>query len=103
MGRSPMSTQRNRSGTTEGSTGATVLDTDRSTTPHESRARLLPPVNQIISDEVELFFSTRDQSQLTSADVEFYLLNQINNRLLSENAANYLKGARSYRTIQTFR
>ncbi|MBM7051013.1 hypothetical protein [Rothia sp. ZJ1223] len=79
--------------------------THQFTTPSltkDEEDNLLPPVNQIIADEVELFFNTWDQSKLTAAEVELYLLNRINNRLLSENAVNKLKGARAYRTIQTF-
>ena len=42
-------------------------------------------VSRIISHEVELFLLTEDQDKYLSADVEAVLLDQINNRLLSEN------------------
>ena len=40
---------------------------------------MLPPVNQLISDEVELFFATQNHEDLNAQDVGFQLLNRINN------------------------
>lgn len=61
---------------------------------------LLPAINKIFADEVELFF-LNDQSLLTPMDVEYVLLNQVNNRFLSLNKKHGLKGAGAYHPIQT--
>ena len=46
-----------------------------STAPAQKQAKpsqvMLPPVNQLISDEVELFFATQNQEILNAQDVEF--------------------------------
>ena len=62
---------------------------------------MIPPINQLISDEVELFFATQHQETLSAQDVEFHLLNRINNRLISENTQYGLKGSRAYQTLRT--
>lgn len=62
---------------------------------------MIPPINQLISDEVELFFATQNQEALNAQDVEFHLLNRINNRLISENTQYGLKGSRAYQTLRT--
>lgn len=62
---------------------------------------MIPPINQLISDEVELFFATQHQETLSAHDVEFHLLNRINNRLISENTQYGLKGSRAYQTLRT--
>ena len=62
---------------------------------------MIPPINQLISDEVELFFATQHQETLSAQDVEFHLLNRINNRLISENTQHGLKGSRAYQTLRT--
>ena len=92
--------ERNRPGTAEG-TGATVLDTDQSTA--DSRVRSypnVPPINQLVADEVELFFKN-DQARYTPGDVEAKLLHAINTRILRENHDGGLKGAMAYRPLQT--
>lgn len=76
------------------------------TTPHDAPSQathqaMIPPINQLISDEVELFFATQNQEALNAQDVEFHLLNRINNRLLSENTQYGLKGSRAYQTLRT--
>lgn len=94
-----MSTQRNRPGTVEG-TEAIVLDTRQSTA--DSRAKhypCVPPINQLISDEVELFFRV-DQTRYTPEEVESKLLHAINTRILTENAQGGLKGALAYRPLK---
>ena len=60
---------------------------------------MLPPRNQLISDEVELFFATQNQEVLDAKGVEFQLLNRINNRLIAENANYNLKGTRAFQTL----
>lgn len=62
---------------------------------------MIPPINQLISDELELFFATQHQEALSARDVEFHLLNRINNRLISENTQYGLKGSRAYQTLRT--
>lgn len=62
---------------------------------------MIPPINQLISDELELFFATQNQEALNAQDVEFHLLNRINNRLISENTQYGLKGSRAYQTLRT--
>lgn len=75
-------------------------------TPHDAPSQathqaMIPPINQLISDEVELFFATQHQEMLSAQDVEFHLLNRINNRLISENTQYGLKGSRAYQTLRT--
>ena len=76
---------------------ATLHDTPSQAT-HQA---MIPPINQLISDEVELFFATQHQETLSAQDVEFHLLNRINNRLISENTQYGLKGSRAYQTLRT--
>lgn len=75
-------------------------------TPHDAPLQtthqtMIPPINQLISDELELFFATQHQETLSAQDVEFHLLNRINNRLISENTQYGLKGSRAYQTLRT--
>lgn len=75
-------------------------------TPHDASSQkthqaMVPPINQLIDDEVELFFATQNQETLSAQDVEFHLLNRINNRLIAENVQYGLKGARAYQTLRT--
>ena len=87
-----MSTQRNRPGTAEG-TEATVVRESQSTANSPVRHYPnFPPINQLISDEVELFFRA-DQTRYTPEQVESKLLHAINTRILTENAQGGLKGA----------
>ena len=60
---------------------------------------MLPPRNQLISDEVELFFAIQNQENLDAKGVEFQLLNRINNRLIAENTNYNLKGTRAFQTL----
>lgn len=76
---------------------ATLHDAPSQATHQE----MIPPINQLISDEVELFFATQHQETLSAHDVEFHLLNRINNRLISENTQYGLKGSRAYQTLRT--
>ena len=75
--------------------------TTSSTQPEKTHQAMIPPVNQLISDEVELFFATQNQETLSAQDVEFHLLNRINNRLIAENEQYGLKGSRAYQTLRT--
>lgn len=69
--------------------------------PQATHQAMIPPINQLISDEVELFFATQHRETLSAQDVEFHLLNRINNRLISENTQYGLKGSRAYQTLRT--
>lgn len=60
----------------------------------------VPPLNQLIADEVDLFFKN-DQTQYTPGDVEAKLLHNINTRILVEMKDSGLKGATAYKTFQT--
>lgn len=64
MGVIAMTDHKNRPGTSAGGrTEATVLDTHKSTADsHVRHYPNVPPINQLISDEVELFFKN-DQTQ----------------------------------------
>lgn len=94
-----MSTQRNRPGTAEG-TEATVVRESQSTANSPVRHYPnVPPINQLISDEVELFFRA-DQTRYTPEQVESKLLHAINTRILTENAQGGLKGALAYRSLK---
>lgn len=87
---------KNHPGTpTEESTEAIAFVGTNSTTSFASGV-MLPPMNQLIFDEVELFFATQSQEAMSAQDVEFHLLNRINNRLIAENVHYDLKGRRAY-------
>lgn len=81
------------------------MTTNTATTAAQTQAKpsqaMLPPRNQLISDEVELFFATQNQEVLDAKGVEFQLLNRINNRLIAENANYNLKGTRAFQTLST--
>lgn len=94
-----MMTTRNRPGTAEG-TEATVVRESQSTANSPVRHYPnVPPINQLISDEVELFIRA-DQTRYTPEQVESNLLHAINTRILTENAQGGLKGALSYRPVK---
>ena len=78
--------ERNRPGTAEGSTEATVFRTDNSTArePAKPEKEPLISVNQVYAEEVELFFMG-NQAPLTPMEVENALINQINSRFLTIN------------------
>ena len=83
----------------------TTANTATTATAAQTQAKpsqaMLPPRNQLISDEVELFFATQNQEVLDAKGVEFQLLNRINNRLIAENANYNLKGTRAFQTLNT--
>ena len=89
-----MSTKNNLGTLKESTEAIASVDTHSSTA--SARQAMVPPANQLIGDEVETFFHTNEQSALSSEDVEFHLLNRINNRLIAENVHYGLKGRRAY-------
>ena len=94
-----MSTQRNRPGTAEGTEATVVLEVQSTASSSAKHYPNVPPINQLIADEVELFFKN-DQTQYTSGDVEAELLYHINTRILTEMKDSGLKGAMAYRTLK---
>ena len=92
-------TTKNYPGTAEGTEANIVFDTHHTTSP--VTGTVLPTVNQLIFEEVSIFLGTKKQSEYCPEDVEMFLLNRINKRLLCENKNHGLKGAMAYRTLQT--
>lgn len=87
---------KNHPGTpTEESTEATNAVSSNSTTSSANDA-MVPTMNQLIFDEVVIFFDVTEQSTFSPEDVEMHLLNLINRRLTSENTMYGLKGRRAY-------
>lgn len=89
---------KNRPGTAAGTEA--IVSSDANSSTASAHQAMIPPVNQLISDEVELFFATQNQETLSAQDVEFHLLNRINNRLIAENTHYDLKGRRAYGVLQ---
>lgn len=90
--------EKNRPGTAVGT--ETINSVDTQSTTSDRRAVRKPPINQLIRDEVSLFFDTRDQSTCSPEDVEMELLNRINTRLVSENVEFGLKGKNAYQELK---
>ena len=91
--------EKNRPGTAAGTETTSSIST-QSTTSRKSGV-WKPPINQLIHDEVTLFFDTRDQSTCSPEDVELELLNRINTRLVSANEEYGLKkGKDAYQQLK---
>lgn len=91
---------KNHPGTpTEESTEAISSVGTHSTTSSVS-GTALPTINQLILQEVAYFLGTKNQSTYCPEDVERFLLNQINKRLLGENERNRLKGGLAHRPLK---
>ena len=90
---------KNHPGTPKESTEA-ISSVGTHSTTSDRRAVRKPPINQLIHDEVLLFFDTRDQSTCSPEDVEMELLNRINTRLVSESVAYGLKGRDAYQQLK---
>lgn len=91
---------KNHPGTpTEESTEAISSVGTHSTTSSVS-GTALPTINQLILQEVANFLGTKNQSTYCPEDVERFLLNQINKRLLGENERNHLKGGLAHRPLK---
>lgn len=91
---------KNHPGTpTEESTEAISSVGTHSTTSSVS-GTALPTINQLILQEVANFLGTKNQSTYCPEDVERFLLNQINKRLLGENERNRLKGGLAHRPLK---
>lgn len=84
---------------TEESTEAISSVGTHSTTSSVS-GTALPTINQLILQEVANFLGTKNQSTYCPEDVERFLLNQINKRLLGENERNRLKGGLAHRPLK---
>jgi len=95
-----MSSQQNRPDTpTEESTEA-ISPIDTQSTTSLVSGTVLPTVNQLIHKEVALFLGTKKQGTYCPEDVEMFLLNRINERLLGENKKNGLRGALAHRPLK---
>ena len=91
---------KNHPGTpTEESTEAISSVGTHSTTSLVSGA-MLPTSNELIEDEVLDFLSKPYQSEYDPKGVARFLLGRINNRLISENTTNELKGQRAHRLLK---
>lgn len=90
--------EKNRPGTAVGTEA--IVSSDANSSTASAHQAMIPPVNQLISDEVLLFFGTRDQSTCSPEDVELELLNRINTRLDSESVAYGLKGRNAYQQLK---
>lgn len=91
---------KNHPGTpTEESTEAISSVGTHSTTSSVS-GTALPTINQLILQEVANFLGTKNQITYCPEDVERFLLNQINKRLLGENERNRLKGGLAHRPLK---
>ena len=91
---------KNHPGTpTEESTEAISSVGTHSTTSSVS-GTALPTINQLILQEVANFLGTKNQSTYCPEDVERFLLNQINKRLLGENERNGLRGGLAHRPLK---
>ena len=92
--------RKNHPGTpTEESTEAISSVGTHSTTSSVS-GTALPTINQLILQEVANFLGTKNQSTYCPEDVERFLLNQINKRLLGENEKNGLRGGLAHRPLK---
>lgn len=90
--------EKNRPGTAVGT--ETINSVDTQSTTSDRRAVRKPPINQLIHDEVLLFFDTRGQSTCSPEDVEMELLNRINTRLASESVEYGLKSKNAYQELK---
>lgn len=91
---------KNHPGTpTEESTEAKRFADANSTTPFRS-GEMPPTSDELIEDEVLDFLSKPYQSEYDPKGVARFLLGRINNRLISENTTNELKGQRAHRPLK---
>ena len=93
-----MTSIKNRPGTAEGTEAISSVGT-HSTTPFRS-GEMPPTSDELIEDEVSDFLSKPYQSEYDPKGVARFLLGRINNRLISENTTNELKGQRAHRPLK---
>ena len=84
--------EKNRPGTAVGTEATASVDTHSITSGRSGVWK--PTINQLIRDEVTLFFEVVDQSAFRPEDVELELVNRINTRLVIENTEYGLKKGR---------
>ena len=89
---------KNHPGTAEGTEAISSVGT-HSTTPFRS-GEMPPTSDELIEDEVSDFLSKPYQSEYDPKGVARFLLGRINNRLISENTTNELKGQRAHRPLK---
>ena len=90
---------KNHPGTPKESTEAISSVGTHSTTPFRS-GEMPPTSDELIEDEVLDFLSKPYQSEYDPKGVARFLLGRINNRLISENTTNELKGQRAHRLLK---
>ena len=88
---------KKRPGTAEGTEAISSVGTHSTTSGRSGVWK--PTINQLIRDEVMLFFKVVDQSAFRPEDVEPELVNRINTRLASENTEYGLKGRGAYQEL----
>lgn len=93
-----MTSIKNRPGTAEGTEAISSVGT-HSTAPFRS-GEMPPTSDELIEDEVLDFLSKPYQSKYDPKGVARFLLGRINNRLISENTTNELKGQRAHRLLK---
>ena len=93
-----MTSIKDRPGTAAGTETMNLVGTQSTTS--DRRGVWKPPINQLIHDEVSLFFKTKDQSACSPEDVELELLNRINTRLASANEEYGLKSKNAYQELK---
>ena len=93
-----MTSIKNRPGTAEGTEAISSVGT-HSTAPFRS-GEMPPTSDELIEDEVLDFLSKPYQSEYDPKGVARFLLGRINNRLISENTTNELKGQRAHRPLK---
>ena len=93
-----MTSIKDRPGTAAGTETMNLVGTQSTTS--DRRGVWKPPINQLIHDEVSLFFKTKDQSACSPEDVELELLNRINTRLASENSEFGLRARNAYQELK---
>lgn len=89
---------KNRPGTAEGTEAISSVGT-HSTAPFRS-GEMPPTSDELIEDEVLDFLSKPYQSEYDPKGAARFLLGRINNRLISENTTNELKGQRAHRLLK---
>lgn len=95
-----MTDHKNSPGTFAGESTEAISSVDTHHTTSPVTGIVLPTVNQLIFEEVSIFLGTKKQSAYCPEDVEMFLLNRINKRLLCENKECGLKGAFAHRPLK---
>ena len=90
--------EKNRPGTAVGTETISSVGTHSTTSGRSGVWK--PTINQLIRDEVTLFFEVVDQSAFRPEDMEMELVNRINARLVGESVEYGLKGKNAYQQLK---